>query len=128
MKNSRYGGGPAVVLLRLNGEEQRRLALDHLLQQLRVVLEPFRQFGQAAGELQQQLEPLRLAQCLEVIDNFRQRGGKCISTHQFQLTQFAPAGPFLTAVYLAAAGTEPRSAPLTIGTRTALPHSVQEPS
>src|SRR6185437_7474094 len=75
------------VLFLFNGQEQRRLALHHLFQQLRVVQQPFRQSRELTRELKQQLKAIGLGQCLEVIDNFRQCGGQSISTHHFQLTQ-----------------------------------------
>jgi hypothetical protein len=39
---------PGVVLFHLDGQEQRRLAFHHLLQELGVVLQPVRQFRQLA--------------------------------------------------------------------------------
>ena len=66
----------AVGRLRLDGEEERRLAFHHLLHQLGVVLEPVREFRKFARELKQQLQPFGFGQGLEVVDNFRQRGGE----------------------------------------------------
>jgi len=75
-----------VVLFRLNGQEQRRLALDDLLKEFRVVLQPVRKLGEPLGELQQQLQPLGFGQGLEVVNYFRQRGGKGLGIHQVQFT------------------------------------------
>ncbi len=80
-----------------------------------MVLEPGRRIGQFARKFQQQLQPLGFVEGLEIVNNVRQRGG------QLQKYSSLPA-------YARPAGTEPRSVPLTIGTRTALPHSVQDPS
>jgi hypothetical protein len=76
----------AVVLFRLDGEKQRRLALDHLLHHLRVFHEPVRQLRKPPRELKQQLQPFRFGQGLEVVNNFRQGGGEGRSIHHSQLT------------------------------------------
>ena len=66
----------AVGLFRLDGEEQRRLALHYLLEQLRVVPEPLRKFRKPLRELKEQLQPLCFGQGLEIVDNVRQCGGE----------------------------------------------------
>ncbi|MNI68538.1 hypothetical protein D3C73_1242390 [compost metagenome] len=81
------GAGTAVgVFLGLNSEKQRRLALHNLFQQLRVVLQALRELRQSPGELKQELQAVRLRQCLEVVNDFRQGGGQSVRTHLFQLT------------------------------------------
>ena len=74
------------MLFRLNGQEQGRLALDDLLQEFRVVLQPVRKLREPLGELQQQLQPLGFGQGLEVVNYFRQCGGKGLVIHRVQFT------------------------------------------
>ncbi len=91
-----------VVVVDLDGEEQRRLALVHLLHGARGVGVALRQLRELLGELEEQLEPLLRRDVGEVVHQLRELRRK--------------------------AHTEPRSLPCAIGTRTELPHSVQLPS
>ena len=72
------------------------------------------QLGQLVRELEQQLQPLALVEREEVLADLGERGGQC---------RVMSSDSTWRADYSA-----PGSAPLTIGTRTALPHSVHEPS
>lgn len=74
-------------------------------------LQAFGQRGQLVRELEQELQAVLLAQGEEVVADLGEGGGEwCVGAvvHRF--------------------GTVPGSDPCTMGTRTALPHSVHEPS
>jgi hypothetical protein len=95
---------PLRVGVHLDRQEQRRLALVHLLHGVGRVGVARGQLGQLPRELQQQLQPILGPDVGEVIDEFRElRGKRC-------------------------GHADPRSEPWAIGTRTELPHSVQLPS
>ncbi len=93
----------------LHEHEHGRLALLHALEEVRVVGVPCRQLGQLVAEVEQEEEPVPLLQREEVVADLGERRG-----------QLGRAGH--------RAGSSPGSAPWTMGTRTAEPHSVQEPS
>ncbi|BDZ57589.1 hypothetical protein GCM10025872_12460 [Barrientosiimonas endolithica] len=100
------GAGPLTGgvggVFQLDREEQRRLALVHLLHlDVGVALG---QVGQLVAELEQQLEPVGLAERVEVVDDLRERGRQVVGD-------------------LAHEGL-----PCSTGTPTELPHSVHEPS
>src|SRR5215472_15529653 len=86
----------------LNGEEQRRLALRHRLEQVRMVREAGRQGRQVAGELQKELQPVTIRKGYEVLGYLLQLRIKRFGGHGFS--------------------------PRLMGTRTLLPHSVHDPS
>lgn len=71
-----------------------------------------REVRQLAGELEQQRHPVRFAESAEVVDDLGESGRQA---HRCAEPEFEPGG-------------EPGSVPTAIGTRTALPHSVHEPS
>jgi hypothetical protein len=98
---------PLRVGVDLDRQEQRRLALVHLLHRLRGVGVALRQLGQLLGELEQQLQAVLHPDAREVLH---------------QLGELRGEGR------LRGAHADPRSEPCTIGTRTELPHSVQLPS
>jgi DNA-binding HxlR family transcriptional regulator len=91
-----------VAIVHLNREEQRRLALGHLFQQVPPVRVALRESRKVVGELQQQLEPLLAGHRREVVDDLRQARVQRPGGH----------------------GVSPRL----MGTRTLFPHSVQDPS
>ena len=84
-------------------QEERRLAFGHRLH--RRLLQIGRQRRQVVGELQQQPQLVLPLHLLEVADHLGQRCG-----HHDE------------------PGAAPGSSPTATGTRTALPHSVHEPS
>src|SRR5690606_22270781 len=98
-------------------------ALHHPLQQVGVVTVPFRKVRTLIGDLQQQSQPVRLIEGKELVPDLREggrkRGGTCVG-------HGAPIIPRYRTGQLD--GASPGSVPSTIGTRTAAPHSVQDPS
>ena len=76
-----------------------------------------RQVGQLVRELEQQLQPIALLERQEVVADLGELVGQRRASRHRATSRAAVS-----------AGTAPGSAPLTIGTRTALPHSVHEPS
>ena len=86
----------------LDGQEQRRLAFRHRLEQVVMLGVAVGQGGQLLGELQQQLQPLLARHGVEVVDDLLQPGIERGGGH----------------------GLSPR----VMGTRTLLPHSVHDPS
>jgi hypothetical protein len=96
----------------LGDQEDRGLALGDRFEQFRMVRVACGQIGQAVGELQQELQPVLVTQCPEVLDDLGEGVGQVY-------------GPVCGGHR---AGTSPGVLPVATGTRTALPHSVQEPS
>ena len=92
-------------IVHLDHEEQRRLALLDPLEQLGVSGVPRGQLGKTIAEVEQQGEPVTSRQGCEVLGDLiqgrRKRNGSLARGHV---------------------------APTSMGTRTALPHSVHEPS
>lgn len=98
-----------VVAIRIvDREEERRLTFGDRLH--RALLELRRQRRQLSAELEKKGELVRGADGREVVDDLGQSRRK--SAHDADTEE----------------GTAPGSSPWTIGTRTALPHSVHEPS
>ena len=64
------------AVLHLDEDEDRRLALGDPLEQVGVIGEAFRKFGQLLRELQQQLKPLALLEREEVVPDLREALGK----------------------------------------------------
>ncbi len=88
------------IVVDLDGEEQWCLALVHLLELLGSVQVTRRQRREVVAELEQQLQTVLGLQGVEVLGQLSHRGGQ-VTFH---------------------------CVPLSMGTRTELPHSVQEPS
>src|SRR5215470_15290144 len=86
----------------LNGEEQRRLALRHRLEQVMMVGKAGRQGRQVMRELQEELQPVTIRKGNEVLGYLLQPRIKRFGGHGFS--------------------------PRLMGTRTLLPHSVHDPS
>jgi hypothetical protein len=90
------------VLIHLGSQEERRLALRHLLEQVAVLGVPGGQGRQVLRELQQQLQRLRAGDGAEVPGDLLQAGIERAGRHGFS--------------------------PRVMGTRTVFPHSVHDPS
>ena len=110
------------VVVDLDEDEHRRLALLDALEQLGVVVVLAGHGGQLVRELQQQLKPVGLGELEELVADLgeRCREGACAvirsSSHAPSATRRSAGAP------------RPARRPSTIGTRTALPHSVHDPS
>jgi hypothetical protein len=90
------------TVVHLDGQEQRRLAFGHPLQQVAVPGVAGGQGWQFLGELQQQLQPFVARDRTEVLDDLPQARVERAGRHGFS--------------------------PRVIGTRTLFPHSVHDPS
>jgi hypothetical protein len=66
------GGARAVPPVDLDREEHRRLALRHRLHRVGVAGVALRQIRQLLAELEQELQPVTLAERLEVLDDLRE--------------------------------------------------------
>src|SRR5579875_673254 len=90
------------VVIYLDGQEERRLALRDLLQQLAVAGVPRRQRRQLVGEFQEELQPLLAGKRAEIVGDLLQARVEHGRRHGFS--------------------------PRVTGTRTEFPHSVHDPS
>jgi hypothetical protein len=88
---------------------------------------PLRQFGQVVRELEQQLQAVAHLEREEVLARLGQRCGQGRGIHPLHCPTDGGT-PARRAADAQRAGSSPGAFPVTIGTRTALPHSVHEPS
>jgi len=95
----------------LDQQEEWRLTLRDRLHRVVLRSQAVRQSGEFPAEVEQQLEPLPLRDRREVVDDAGEGLGQVVGDGRAHRD-----------------GTSPGASPVTMGTRTAFPHSVHEPS